>query len=230
MSEEIPYIEQKDLNSKTDFKFGYYWTEIFEATFYINLAHKGFISTSNFYDNFGDILLPEMQESYAVLHFENLHISKKVKKLLKLDYNLTIGQDLELFIHNLKEYHGNECWLTKSYERMLYDLVNYNIENDNFNLVTTLLYKEDIITSGEIGYYIGNTYTSLTGFSKKEYPNWGTLQLVLLAKELKNKNIDFWNLGHPFMSYKIKLGAKVLDLNNFLQIWSTSTLPKQLNN
>jgi len=80
--------------------------------------------------------------------------------------------------------------------------------------------------AGEIGYIIGSTYTSLSGFSikEKQYSNWGKLQMVLLSKYLDTNNFSFWNLGHPYMQYKLDMGAKVLSRIEFLERW----LPKIL--
>jgi hypothetical protein len=80
------------------------------------------------------------------------------------------------------------------------------------------------LVSGEIGYMISKTYTSLTGFSSKSklYNNWGKLQMVLLAFYLEENRFDFWNLGHPYMQYKFDLGAKLYSRDDFLKRWLNS--------
>ena len=64
---------------------------------------------------------------------------------------------------------------------------------------------------------IGKTYTSLSGFSKKnkEYSNYGTAQLVLLGKYLKDNDFSLWSLGHD-IPYKRALGAEVCEREGFL--------------
>ena len=78
-----------------------------------------------------------------------------------------------------------------------------------------------MLIAGEIGYKIGKTYTSLSGFSKKDkkYNNWGKLQMILLAKHLEENSFSFWNLGHPYMQYKFDLGAKLYSREDFLEKW-----------
>lgn len=227
MSEEIPFISLNNI-SDTNFVFNqlyknphynYYWTDSFSPEFYILLAKRGLISTSMNYAGYGDILLPEMQKEYAVLDFKNIHISRKAKKLFNEDHSLVIAQDLDKFIPLLKNYHGKECWLTDEYSDLLYRLTSYTMEKDNFKLVTVILYRGYDITSGEIGYFIGKTYTSLTGFFNRSFNNWGNFQLVLLAKELEDRGVSFWNLGHPYMEYKIKLGAEIISREKFLNRW-----------
>lgn len=231
MSKTIPHISFNDLKSDefvnnslySDITTTYYWSDNFNPDFYIELAKKGLISTSNNYEDYGDILLPEMQEAYAVLYHDNLHISRKVKKLMLLDYKLEVGINLDEIIPLIIDYHEDECWLTESYVCLLYKLSEYNLTDNNFQLVTTILKYKDDITSGEIGYYIGCTYTSLTGFYNKEFSNWGTLQLVLLSNYLSDKNIKFWNMGHPYMDYKKRLGAKIFSRQDFVPLWLTQS-------
>ena len=60
----------------------YYWSDEWNLDLYVELAKIGFICTT--YDTKdGLVLLPEIQFEYAILDFHNLHVSKKVKKLLK---------------------------------------------------------------------------------------------------------------------------------------------------
>ena len=82
---QIYYITQEDIEDKDTLldliyaneKVNYYFSDNFDCEFYIKLARAGFISVSHIEDNI-QYLLPEMQFEYAVLDFENLHISKKV--------------------------------------------------------------------------------------------------------------------------------------------------------
>ena len=168
-------------------------------------------------------MLPEIQFEYAILDFKDLHISKKVKKLLnKNEYTLNIKKDPKELIHKIQNFH-QESWLCDSYINTLLELSSNTY--DNFELLCIELNDKNSqeLIAGEIGYKIGSVYTSLTGFSSKEkkYNNWGNLQLVLLAKYLEQSNYSFWNLGHPYMEYKLKLGAKTYKRLDFLELWLT---------
>lgn len=72
-----------------NFDITYYWSDDFSPEFYISLARAGFICVSHEHE-VRLLLLPEMQESYAVLDFKDLHISKKVASL-----NNRLGHRLE---------------------------------------------------------------------------------------------------------------------------------------
>lgn len=199
----------------------YYAYEYFSPTMYIELAKAGFITTTATLTNKKKYLLPEIQFEYAVLYFENLHISKKVSKLIKKDDFIFVkNKDLNLVIENINAFH-KDSWLNEEYKEMLLEIFanNYN----NFELLTFELYSKSDLTliAAEIGYKIGKVYTSLTGFAKREkkYNNYGKLQLVLLSNYLQENDYKFWNLGHACLQYKLDLGAIVLKRDEFLKQW-----------
>lgn len=203
-------------------KSNYYLSDDFSKDFYIKLAFYGFITTSISFEN-KFYLLPEIQFEYAILDFENLHISKKIKKLLNQNnFEFSINKDFNLVLENLEKYHKTN-WLQDKYKELILSLIDYVHPTIDFEIMSVELYDKDTkeLIAGEIGYKINSTYTSLTGFSSKEkkYNNWGKLQLVLLAIYLEKKNFSFWNLGHPYMQYKFDLGAISFSRKEFLKRW-----------
>ena len=210
-------------NIVTNMKNNYYWTKLWDENLYIQLAKKGFISTS--YDTKDSLLLlPELQYDYAILDFDKLHISKKVKKLIeKNDATLNFNTKFDEVLKNLQKQHKYN-WLKDDYAQLMKKLFKNKYEN--FKLISVeLLSNEQELIAGEIGYIIGTTYTSLSGFSSKSkiHNNYGKLQLTLLAKYLQNKGFSFWNLGHPHMTYKQKLGALTYTREDFLKRWQKAT-------
>lgn len=164
-----------------------------------------------------------MQFDYALLHFENLHIQKKVKKLLKRDdYIFTINERFEEVLDKIEKYH-EDPWITGNYKLTLKNLKEYKSPNIDFKIFTSEVSDKNTgeLIAAEIGYKIGKTYTSLSGYLKKEkkYNNYGKLQIVLLAQYLQKNGFKFLNLGHPYMAYKFELGAKIYDRAEFLELW-----------
>lgn len=203
----------------------YYVCDSFSPSLYIKLAKAGFISTSATLSSNKIYLLPEIQFEYAILNFEDLHISKKVLKLLnQKEYQFKKSENLQYLIDEIDSYH-EDSWLCDEYKNMLLTIAS--IDNENFELLgfELICSKTKKLVAGEIGYIIGKTYTSLTGFFKrqKEYNNFGKLQLVLLSKFLEQNAYDFWNLGHACLQYKIDLGAKILKRDEFLKLWLNSS-------
>jgi len=204
-------------------ELNYYYNEDFDEEFYIDLALKGFISI--WYEERGrEYLLPEMQFQYAVLDFKDLHISKKVQKLLKKEdqYEFFYESYFDEVIEILQKFHTNS-WIQGKYIELLKKLQKSDYKKEQFHLNIFGLKdrKDDTIVAAEIGYgtYKNKVYTSLSGFSSRDrrYNNYGNLQLVLTAQYLQNNGYEFWNLGHPFMEYKQKLGAAIIEREEFLE-------------
>ncbi len=199
----------------------YYWSDDWSEEFYVELAKAGFISTSHETKD-GLILLPELQHDYAVLHFEDLHISTKVKKLIAKDsYRFCMNSRFNEVLQGFSSQHQYN-WLKEDYVELLKNLHSHNREDFKVISVEIISKESDELIAGEVGYIIGKTYTSLSGFSSKEkkYANYGTLQLVLLSQYLEKNSFKFWNLGHPHMTYKQKLGCKIYERAEFLKLWN----------
>ncbi|WP_324171062.1 hypothetical protein [Sulfurimonas sp.] len=211
----------------SDMSNNYYWSEDWSESFYIELACAGFICTTyNSKDSL--VLLPELQFNYAILDFKNLHISHKVKTLInKNDYIFCINTRFDEVLKKIDSKHKYN-WLKDEYVELLKKLFRSNTQEKNFKIVSVevICKNTDELISGEIGYIIGKTYTSLSGFSSKEkkYANYGNLQLVLLSKFLEKKGFIFWNLGHPHMEYKKRLGCEVYTREFFLKRWKEAVV------
>jgi len=198
----------------------YYWSDDFSATYYIAQAKAGFIAVTDTYEG-QELLIPEIQFRYALLDFRDLHISKKVSKLIKKkNLHIEIDNNIEEIAEYIQASYQNS-WLSPRYCQTLRATESLD---KNFQVITAYLKSEGKIIAGEIGYIIGSTYTSLSGFSSKEkqYYNYGTAQLVLLGKYLETDHFSFWNLGQPYMDYKLALGAKIYDRDAFLTRWHTA--------
>ena len=210
----------------------YYWSKDWSEAFYIALAKKGFISTSHETKE-GLILLPELQLAYGVLDFKNLHISQKVQKLLQKDdvflhFNTRFGEVIDRF----QEQHKYN-WLKDDYASLMKSLHKNRDTYNDFKIISVELISKETqeLIAGEVGYIIGTSYTSLSGFSSKEkkYNNYGNLQLVLLAQHLQKKGFCFWNLGHPHMEYKQKLGSITHSREAFLKRWQEAIPEETIN-
>lgn len=228
---QVYYITQADLEDKNilinfiyaNTNVSYYYSDVFEEDFYINLARAGFICVSHSEEG-QQYIVPEMQKEYAVMDFQNLHISKKVKKLLNKQnlYSFSISKNVDKIVKGIQSYH-KENWVEKDYLRLLHKLVEYKHHYIDFEILCCELIcnKTNNLIAGEIGYRINSTYTSLSGFTTKDkqYNNYGKLQMTLLAKYLESNNYSFWNMGHPYMQYKLDLGAHILKREDFLIKW-----------
>jgi len=203
-----------------------YWSEDWSCEFYIAQAKAGFIATSidlGFPEAFR-ILLPEIQHSYAVLDWACLHISRSMRRWMASDFcqrqgfRLEVGIDFREVLAGIHRSHPDN-WMEGRYQDLLADLSAGDW--DGFELLPVGLFdRHGTLVAGEMGVRTGNVYTSLTGFMDRrdpEYSNTGKLQLVRLWEHLRDKGFAFWNLGHPYMPYKLALGAKVVGRRDYVR-------------
>jgi len=211
--------------------YEFFYTDDWSPAFYRAQAKLGFIAVSDYCD--GSVrLMPQLQNFYAVIDWPNLTADKKVRKIIKSgrlsdeDIKLNIDSDPGIILEKLVDAWAPSTWLYPKYIDLIKQLASAEeMKNDDeFRIwgVTLTVGREKHIAAGELGYSVGRTYTSLSGYfdrSKKEYSNFGKLQMILLAEVLQNASVAFWNLGHPFMDYKYALGAQILPRNVFLERW-----------
>jgi len=227
----LPHLSYQDLSNPlllqaryADMREDYYWSENFSPEFYVAQAQAGFMAVTERHKG-AELLLPELQRSYAVLDFDALHISRHARRIIRRDEpTLHIGLSLRTTAARIREHHRH-TWLSTRYLKMLEAV---NTHQSDMHVVSVLLRHRGEITAGEIGYILGRTYTSLSGFSSRDpfLRHHGTVQLVLLGQWLKHHQFAFWNLGQPYMPYKFALGAQEYSRHEFLNRWLSATREK----
>lgn len=208
-----------------------FWSPSFDPPFYIALAEAGFISISHLHEEAGAILIPELQESYAVLDWSNLQAPAELERLLSSErliaeeIELRVVEDSSLVIERISEHHGEQSWLTEPYVEMLSRLPRADSRDFTLHGVELWSNRRRRLIAGELGYSIGRSYTSLSGFhtrdehGEREWRHFGTLQMWMLARHLEARGFAFWNMGHPYQEYKSSLGARILPRGEFLSRW-----------
>lgn len=234
----IPYLTPEDLNRPRvledliypDMEIDVFWTNIWDAAFYVSLAYAGFITITLEHAEGGLLLLPELHTEYSVLEWENLHISKNLKKLARStffsdnDFYITFNKDVTPVVKGIAKSYGEMNWFVPRYKDMLVEIQRSEALSENLTLLSVELRNgaDDRLIGGEVGYTVGTIYTSLSGYFEREnknYNNMGKLQLICLALLLKQWGYGFWNLGCPGLQYKLDIGAKYLDRSLFLNKW-----------
>ena len=208
-------------------EFELYWSDCWEPEFYSALAQAGFISTC-VQEGDAYFLLPEMQSAYAVLDWENLHVSRQARRLIhsgelaRRGMVVRFNAQVDAVLQGLNQAWATSSWFHPPYQDMMRQLAAQ--ENSGVQVLAVELWShtQQELVAGELGYIIGQTWTSLSGFMQRVTGDWnqyGTIQLLGLAKILQQAGFAFWNLGHPYMDYKTRLGACILPRAAFLERW-----------
>ena len=211
-------------------RFNFFYSDDWSVRFYRKQAVLGFIAITHT-ENGSTKLTPQLQREYAVLDWSSLAVDSKVKKILRSgrmkddNIRLHINPDPDEVLNHLRKA-WIETWITEQYASIIKTIAEEGANGKNSRVriwgVCLSAGGENEVVAGELGYTIGKTYTSLSGFfhrGQKQYNNFGKLQMVLLAEYLKEAGISFWNLGQPYMDYKIRLGAEVVPRGLFLKRW-----------
>ena len=207
----------------------YVETDDWSPLFYRTQAKLGFIAVAR---KLGRriTLLPELQESYAVLDCEKVSVDRGVRNILQKGIvsdggvELKVSSDPGQVIDELHMMWGDSSWLYPPYTDLVRKLASKEERKraPGFRIWAVTLEAAGEPAAGELGYTVGNTYTSLSGFfhrERREWNHYGKLQMVLLSRHLQGHGIGFWNLGHPYMDYKLRLGAEIMPRREFLELW-----------
>jgi Leu/Phe-tRNA-protein transferase len=221
-----------------DMVHDYYVSDDWTQKFYIVQAIRGFIAVGYTTAAGVDLLLPQMQHAYCILDFNNIHKGEKLGRSIgrHAEWRLRVNRDIRLLLQMLNRYH-QKTWLNESYCSLITEIHQQgpHVVNDPlrkgkvaFHICSVELYDDqDNLVAGELGYVIGSTFTSLTGFcERRKGESIGKIQLVALAKVLESCGFEFLNLGQPpsgdIMRYKKDIGGVVYTRRDFLNRWMPS--------
>lgn len=205
--------------------------------FYVKQASLGYISVA-YREGDTTVLAPRLHEEFSLLEWPWLKADAGVRRIFtngqfeRCSPRLQVVADPMLVISQLRKTWGRQSWLLPPYIELMDKIASDSVLRRQMSLWGTVLWAhcqkcgEYLPAAGELGYTVGNSYTSLSGFflrEKKDFNNFGKLQLYLLAEHLQRKGIAFWNLGQPAMAYKQHLGARDVPCSQFLPRWDSET-------
>jgi len=240
-SKVIPYVNMFQMTREVrdhiarNPEIDYLWTDDWSPEFYRAQARLGFIAIAHPHsDGHANLLLPQLQFAYAVLDWPDLVIDRGVRKILdsgrvdRGEIRLDIDDDPGPVLAGLEKVWADRTWLLPEYLQLARQLasVGERKADPGFRLFGTTLCCDGEPVAGELGYAVGRVYVSLSGYLRREERKWnhfGKLQMVLLARRLEASGFAWWNLGHPSLPYKTRLGAKIIPREEFLQRWDEAS-------
>lgn len=215
-AEYIPaHLKQYVFHSQEDF----YVSRHFDPLLLSHLMYEGFLPIASEYR--GEcFLIPKLHRKRCILVMEGPeHVPKSVKKRGK-KYKLELNQAFDAVVKGCHDQHGISWLYAPIVEgfRKLYETGEQGVEiypdrHVRFYSVELVDVETNAVVAGELGYTVGKTYTSLTGFSRVS--GAGTVQLHALGRLLYLSGFLMWDLGMS-MPYKLSLGAEDVERDLFL--------------
>lgn len=189
------------------------WSSCFEPTFLAALMYEGYLPTAH-----GPvegpteyILLPKLHQERCLVQFEDLRVSKRARSASR-EYLLAVDTAFDDVVDKCVKQHG-ESWLhppiVDSFRRLFHSGGTGQVKMHSIELK-----REGHLVAGELGYSVGRTYCSLSGFTT--ISGSGNVQCLGLALLLHERGFDFWDLGMG-MEYKAQMGAREISRADFLQ-------------
>jgi len=194
------------------------WSSCFEPTFLATLMHEGYLPTAH-----GPvdgpveyILLPKLHQERCIVLFDELRVSKSARSKSH-NYQLSVDTVFDEVVEKCLVQHG-ESWLhppiVDSFKRLFRSGGIGQVKMHSIEVT-----HDGKLVAGELGYSVGKTYCSLSGFTAKD--GSGSVQCLVLALLLHERGFDFWDLGMG-MDYKLKMGARQVSRADFLQMLHAS--------
>lgn len=204
----LPHVPTLVKNRNGEFCIALDW----DAAFIADICRHGYMPMGEVAQG-RSILLIKSHQKRSVLAFENLHLSRKLKRYART-LNFSINHNFVGCLQEIVAHHHPDTWLVKPLCESLIQLHQKPLLGVAFHSIE--IYENDHLVAGEIGYTTGNIYSSLAGFHTKN--GSGSVQLGILGLILTESGFAFWDLGMD-LAYKQALGAQVLARKTFLQQW-----------
>ena len=208
----------------TDYKEEFCVADDFNPEFSARLMEAGFLLMSIKLNNGNYLMLPKLHLERSALFFENLHVKKSIRRILK-NYELRADVDFNRIINRCVKKHGAD-WLTPPLVKCIKKIRKNSQKNKEAGgqLLPTeyaypccfAVYRNGKLAAGEFGVVCGRVYTSYSGFYDED--NAGTVQLILTARYLQEHGFLFFDLGMP-MDYKNDLGAVNISPEEFVNLF-----------
>lgn len=132
-------------------------------------------------------------------------------------YSIALKLDFGAAIAGCVRTHG-DGWLTEPLVRAFTALAAEPPRDGGPAFISVELYADGgpagrRLVAAEIGYALGSSYASLSGFSDES--GAGTVQLYALAGLLAELGVSIWDLGMP-LPYKLALGGREYPRDSYL--------------
>lgn len=160
-----------------------------------------------------ELFTPKWHLSRCVLYPQDWRLPRSVKRRAR-GLVLTVNRRFDEVLAACRARHGAE-WLRPPLVAVFGQLFEErHLARWRTRFSSVELWDETKLVAGEIGYFWGSAYTSLSGFYAQS--GSGSVQLAVLARLLFRHGLGLWDLGME-LPYKLALGARLLERRQFME-------------
>lgn len=230
----IPFVvPPEDCDAIADWMEAFYpdefcASESFDPGFVDSLSSSGFIAMATSEEG-SEFLVPKLHVLRSVMEPRDFRLTRTARRessRYEFDVDRRFGEVLAACVAT----HGEgwlrpplmDCWLklfeSRDSRRARFasmELYRRAAPDDRDQLVARDLVARDLV-AGEIGVFVGASYTSLSGFRRES--GSGTVQLAATARYLEAAGARLWDLGMP-LDYKATIGARNVSRSEFLSLF-----------
>ncbi len=160
------------------------------------------------------LLALKLHQARVLLKPGDVQIPKSTLKKFA-SCQLTVDCAFDQCVRSINETHA-DSWLSPELVN-LFAKTRARKKKGKVRLHSVELWRDATLIAGEIGYTVGSSYTSLTGFRTEN--SSGKAQLYALGKLLAASGFHLWDLG-MYTPYKIDIGGRLYSRDAFLHIQS----------
>jgi tetratricopeptide (TPR) repeat protein len=190
---------------------------------YEKLINAGFLTVVKGDYQKSIIVMSDNSDRIFLRRPENIHVGKTLKRHLNKfgdQYELRFDSDFIAVMNRLDHHYEKKNKDYMTLLRNFYPLINQYAKEIRF--VSVALFLNGQLVAGDLGILAKKTYLSLTGFH--DAPSAGSIQLILIARELGRKGVVIWDLGATddrWNTYKQRLGANILTNQQYLELFQS---------
>lgn len=157
-----------------------------------------------------DVLSLKLHEKRVLLSPGDIKIKQNILNKFS-ECSITIDHDFTACVSAINNKYP-DSWLS---EPLVELFIHAHKKKGKVQLHSVELWRNNTLIAGEIGYSVGASYTSLSGFHTEN--SSGSAQLFALGKILELSGFKLWDMG-MYGEYKIHLGGIVYAREDFLGI------------
>lgn len=187
------------------------WSRSFDSEFAWKLMQNGFLPMACLTDDEEEeIFTPKLHVRRCLQMFSEIPPPHKSTMRKAKKFTFTVNSNFQAVVEGIRRQHDH-CWF---YPKLVAMYAQLQLTRSVMH--TFEVYFDGKLVAGEMGYSVGATYTSLSGFS--EMDSAGTVQMYAMASYLHKQGFIMWDLGMQIEYKANEFGGREVPRMEFIEL------------